>query len=88
MRRKKIAIFDRLAIAFGIVTAFFNLPQLIRAWFGESVEGISLTSWSGFALASLFWLCYAILHRERALIAAFGSAFVLQVFIIFGVLSH
>lgn len=81
----KIAIFDRLAIAVGIFTSIFNLPQLVQVWFGNNIEGVSFASWLGFTLTSLFWLCYAILHRERILIITFGITLVFQILIVIGI---
>lgn len=84
----KMAILDRLAITVGILTAAFNLPQLLQIWVNKNIEGVSLISWAGFTVTSLFWFCYALFHKEKVLIVTFGVTLIFQALIVLGILVN
>lgn len=64
--------------AFGVAA---NIPQFMEIWVNKKVEGVSLVTWAGFCLGSLFWLLYGVIHREKPIIIA-NSLFVTVQFLI------
>ncbi|MCR4328363.1 MAG: PQ-loop domain-containing transporter [Patescibacteria group bacterium] len=81
-------IIDELAIVVGVVVALFNIPQLITIWANHDISGVSLTSWTGFFFGSIFWLYYAILHKEKVLVLTFSINLLAHAFIVLGILVH
>jgi len=77
-------LFNQVAYVVGIVSSLFNIPQVISIWVDKSAEGVSVLSWVGFALASLFWLAYAIRRKESALIITFSLSLFFQMVIVVG----
>lgn len=77
-------LFNRAAYLVGIVGSFFNIPQMITIWVNKNAEGVSTASWVGFSITTLFWLSYAIYHKEKVLISTFGLTLVFQIIIVIG----
>lgn len=77
-------LFTRAAYAVGIIGSFFNIPQLITIWVHKNAEGVSVSSWIGFSVTTLFWLAYAIYHKEKVLIITFGLTLAFQIAIVVG----
>jgi uncharacterized protein with PQ loop repeat len=76
--------FNQLAYVVGVASSLFNIPQLITIWIDKDASGVSVLSWLGFSLASLFWLFYAIHHKEKALVITFSLTLVFQILIVIG----
>lgn len=88
MRYVSSLLFNQVAYVVGIGSTLFNIPQIITIWANKDAQGVSLLSWVGFSIASLFWLFYSIHHKEKALIITFGLNFLFQFAIIVGVIIY
>lgn len=75
---------DQSAYLMGAITIAVNVPQLISVWTAPSTAGVSLVSWIGFLLGSVFWLIYGLLHREKPIIVINGGLIIIQGLIVFG----
>ena len=64
------------------------IPQVTRIWFTKDVDGVSLTTWAGFLIASVFWLIYGLVHREKPIIYTNAVVCVLDFLIVLGILLH
>ncbi len=84
----RIPDLDKVAYAIGVATSVFNLPQIYKIWIGRNAEGVSLVAWIGFAAASLFWLSYSYIHKEKALTTTFVLTLIFQLVIIAGVIAY
>ena len=85
---KIIETIDDLSYLMGIVTVLVNLPQLYAVWTSPNIGGVSIISWFGFFLGSLFWLFYGLLHREKPIIIMNGALLLVQGLIVVGLLRH
>jgi uncharacterized protein with PQ loop repeat len=75
---------DHSAYLMGAITIAVNVPQLISVWTAPSTAGVSLVSWIGFLLGSVFWLIYGLLHREKPIIVINGGLIIIQGLIVLG----
>jgi MtN3 and saliva related transmembrane protein len=64
------------------------IPQVTRIWFSKDVDGVSLTTWGGFLIASAFWLIYGLVHREKPIIYTNALVCILDFLIVLGILLH
>lgn len=64
------------------------IPQVTRIWFYKEADGVSLTTWGGFFIASVFWLIYGLIHKEKPIIYTNVFVCVLDLLIIVGIISH
>jgi len=68
----------------GAISVAVNVPQLIAVWTSPSIAGVSLVSWVGFLLGSVFWFAYGLLHHEKPIIVINGGLIVIQGLIVVG----
>jgi len=82
-------IIDRLVYLSAFLGVFANIPQLTKIWIDKSVSGVSIITWIGFLVGSLFWLSYGIVHKETPIIITNGLYVTIQLFIVLGLfLQH
>lgn len=74
----------------GIVTPLATVPSITKLYFthSEHASGQSLTSWSIFAAASLFWLVYGLFNRKGAIYAGNSIALAMNLLMVNGILMH
>ncbi len=63
-----VQIIDNLVYVGGITGIVFTIPQLTKIWIDQQVQGLSLVTWLGFWIATLFWLIYGVVHKARPII--------------------
>lgn len=81
-----LALVDKSVYIIAIIAVMANVPQLMNIWVGKNLAGVSLLSWVGFLVGSLFWLWYGVLHKERPIIITNTLLIIVQGFIVFGLL--
>lgn len=86
--RPGIRFLDGIAYIFGILGPLIAIPQVLKIWVDGDVAGVSLISWIGFSIGSLFWICYGLIHHEKPIYISQTLWFFLQVTIIVGVILH
>jgi len=86
LRKKQLRFIDKSAYFMGAITVIVNIPQLISVWTASSNEGVSLISWIGFSVGSLFWLIYGLLHKEKPIIVINGGLIIVQALIVIGLI--
>lgn len=85
---RMIHLIDRMAYVMGAITVLVNIPQLISVWTAPDTQGVSLISWVGFSLGSLFWISYGVLHKEKPIITINTALIVIQGLIVVGILTR
>jgi len=80
--------YDRLIYIVVVAGPLFNIPQLLKVWMNESADGVSLFSWVGYAVVSIVWFCYGLIHKERPLVVMNVTLFATQIFIITGIIMY
>lgn len=77
-------LIDGSAYLMGMITVAVNVPQLISVWSKPDIGGVSIISWIGFLLGSVFWLCYGLIHKEKPIIVINGMLIAVQGLIVWG----
>ena len=77
---------DRFMYVAGMLAPLMTVPQAIKIWYLKDSQGVSVLTWSGYALGSVLWLLYGLVHREKPIIIANASAAVLQLAVVIGTL--
>lgn len=62
---------DKLVYFVGVIGPVMLAPQVYKIYSSQDASSISLLSFSVFVLVNLTWLCYGILHKEKALIISY-----------------
>ena len=81
--RHQYKVLDSIIVVFGVANGVATIPQVLEVWVGQDVSGLSLFTWSFWVVFSLLLLTYAIVHRQKTLIAAYsiGSSTYLAVLV-------
>lgn len=81
---KHVRRVDEFAYVVGVFSPLMTLPQLYTIYIEKNAAGISLVSWCAFAVGSLFWLYYGILHKEKPIIISQMLWVTCQILIVIG----
>jgi uncharacterized protein with PQ loop repeat len=65
--RHKNAV-DKLIYVAVFMGPIMNIPQIAKIWGEKNAMGVSFVSWASFAVLSIIWLAYGIIHREKPII--------------------
>lgn len=83
-----ITLVDKCIYGIGLIAVLANMPQLWNIWVVKNSAGVSLISWTGFLVGSLFWFCYGLLHKEKPIMVINAFLIVVQGGIVLGLLVH
>ena len=83
-RKKSYIFYDKFMIVVSVLVPLSNLPQLFKIWNEKNAAGVSSLSWVLFAIFSLTWLWYGIIHKSKPIIIMHSFLFLIQVAIAVG----
>jgi uncharacterized protein with PQ loop repeat len=63
-------VLDAATYFAGIASPLMTIPQIYDVWVLNRLDGVSVTSWSGYLLFSFVWLAYGIVHKDRPIIVS------------------
>lgn len=81
-------VLDVAIYPIGGLSLLLTIPQVYHVWVLKQTEGIELITWSMWALSSIFWFMYGMVHRAKAVMFMQVGWFILYVLIIVGVLVN
>lgn len=86
--KKKYVLFNKLILLLAFGTPLLTLPQLLTVWKHRQVEGLSLTTWAGYAVMSLLWLIYGAMHNEKPIVITNALLLLIDAGIAVGILIY
>jgi hypothetical protein len=86
-RKKRVSWLDKTAVIAAFAYPTMGLPQVIEALRGN-VQGVSLYSWLGFVVFSLFFLVYGTVHKIKPMVITNVLWLIIDVLVVTGVLVH
>lgn len=81
-----VRLMDKLIYAIGVFGGLVFIPQLLKVWVQGNIAGVSLLSWIGMFIGSIFWEAYGIIHREKPIIIINLMYAAIQILIVIGIL--
>ena len=81
-------LIDNSVYVIGLVSVAANVPQLLDIWITKNTSGVSLVSWTGIFIGSIFWFIYGWLHKEKPIMLANGLLLFVQAGIVLGLLMY
>jgi hypothetical protein len=79
------SLLDKLAMVGSFAYPLSGLPQALMV-FQQGAEGVSLTSWVGFACFSLLFLVYGCVHKVKPMIVTNALWLLVDSLVVVGVL--
>jgi uncharacterized protein with PQ loop repeat len=86
-KKKRLDLFDKVAVLASFMYPLIGLPQALEA-VGGNTAGISLPSWIGFMIFSLFFFAYGLIHDIKPMIITNFLWVIVDGAVIFAVLVH
>ena len=87
-KSRPIKFLDDLLLLIAIIGPFVNFPQIFKIYHLKNATGVSLISWSLFALFDIPWVIYGYVHKEKLLIIAYSLWFISNIIIIIGIILY
>ncbi len=92
LANKKSTQWTRFLDSFVYVVAFLaplvTLPQVLKIFTEKNAGGLSVWSWTGYAVGSVVWLLYGIAHKEKPIILSNLPLVFLNAVIVVGILLY
>jgi uncharacterized protein with PQ loop repeat len=86
-KKKQINWLDKIAIIAAFLYPLTGLPQVITVMKGD-VDGVSIWSWLGFMVFSLFFLIYGSVHKIKPMIITNALWVIVDGLVVLGILMN
>lgn len=85
--KKKLGWYvDHVIYIAGFFAVAVYIPQLLKVWTEKNVESLSLLTWMGFVIGSVFWILYGIVHKQKPIIFINTCLATVQAVILLGII--
>ena len=81
-------LMDKLIYVVGIVGPLMTIPQVLKIWVDKNAGGISIISWLTYAVTSIFWIIYGIMHKERPIIFSSILLVIFNTLVVVGAMTY
>ncbi len=81
-------LLNKLIYFVSILIPFFTIPQVAKIWYYHNAEGVSLLSWTVYLCASIVWIYYGIVYKEKPIILLNSLMIIMDGAIIIGILRY
>jgi uncharacterized protein with PQ loop repeat len=81
-------LMDRLIYGVVFGAPLLTIPQVTKIWIEKNAASVSVISWSAYLIAAIFWLVYALVHKEKPLIISSIIWIFLDLLIVVGVVVY
>ncbi|MFA6462187.1 MAG: hypothetical protein WCV90_08050 [Candidatus Woesearchaeota archaeon] len=85
---KGVRYLDRLIYCISIVGPFTTVPQIYDIYSQQNAVGVSLITWSLYALLGIPMLIYAMVHKVKPLIIMYSLWLVIYAFVLTGIVMY
>lgn len=75
-------------IGVALCSPLMLLPQVLRVFETQKVDGLSIYTWSGFAVLNMFWTTYGFVHRDKPILIASSCLVLLDIAIVVGIIKY
>lgn len=83
-----IRFLDKFLIVVAVIGPLATLPQIFDVYVNKNISGVSLASWSMYALIAIPWLVYGMVHKEKPIAISYFIILIFNTLIVIGILIH
>ena len=87
-KNKSIRFLDKIVLYLAFIAPIFELPQLIEIYSRKAAQDVSIITWGFFALMSIPWFIYGIIHKDKPIIILYLFWFLIDTAIVVGILMY
>lgn len=81
-------LLDFVVYVAGVAGPLGTIPQVVQIYSTHDASGVSLLTWTIYALFDIPWIIYAFVHKERPLIVCYCLWFVFNAAVALGALLY
>ncbi len=81
-------LIDRATYVVAILEPLITVPQVVTIFAQHTAAGVSLSTWFGYEILTVIWLCYGYIHRDKIIILYQGLFMIMQTGVIVGGLIY
>ena len=86
--RKIKKLIDRSIYFVGMLGPLMTTPQILKIWYEQSATGLSVITWSAYAMVNAFWILYGIVHKERPIVLIHLASFMTLSIVVIGIFLY
>ena len=86
--RRLVRLLDVVVYVVGILGPLATIPQVIQIYTTHDATGVSVLSWSMYALFDIPWIVYAVVHKSGPLIVCYLLWFLFNALVAIGALLY
>jgi len=80
-----VRFLDKLLLFIAVAGPIMSIPQILKVWVDKATSGVSILSFSLFAIFDIPWIVYGIIHKEKPILIAYILWFIANLSIVIGV---
>ncbi len=84
----RMRLLDFVVYVAGVAGPLATIPQIIQIYSSQDARGVSLLTWTVYALFDIPWIIYATVHKERPLIVCYSLWFFFNAAVALGALLY
>ena len=85
LKKKELDLVAYIVIGFLFLITF---PQAITIYLSNDATGVSIFTWGGFTIVSVFWLIYGIERKAHPIIVSSMLYIAVDLFIVIGIIKY
>jgi MtN3 and saliva related transmembrane protein len=79
---------DKLIYGIALFGPVVSIPQILKIYLYQNAAGVSLFTWIGYLIGSIFWIIYGALHKEKPIVFSSSLWIVIELLVIAGILIY
>lgn len=85
LKKKELDLVAYIVIGFSFLITF---PQAMEIYLSNDATGVSIFTWGGFTIVSVFWLIYGIERKAHPIIVSSMLYIAVDLFIVIGIIKY
>lgn len=85
---KFVKFLDRFLIIVGVISPMMTLPQIFKIYSAQNAAGVSIISWTFYAIFDIPWIVYGFVHKEKPIIISYLAWLLMNLAVVVGCLIY
>jgi len=81
-------IIDKAIYGIALFGPIVSIPQILKIYLYQNAAGVSLFTWAGYLIGSIFWILYGTLHNEKPIVFSSILWVIIEILILIGIIIY
>ena len=87
-KNKWIRFLDSFLLIIAILGPLMDFPQIFKIYYFQTAIGVSVLSWSLYAIFDIPWIIYGYVHKEKPIMIAYSFWFITNTTVVVGAVLY